>query len=341
MPSRVCLLRFRIRPRFPGLITTSSSSRSTPRRCTPICLRLPCVATCSSTMAPDATTGMNTVAPPAQSYLGPVIIAQKDRPVRVVFKNMLPTGPGGNLFIPVDTTYMGAGAPYTQNRATLHLHGGATPWISDGTPHQWTSPAGEAGPARGDSVALVPDMWFDGYRERDHQLLRTAYLRSAGSYQRSRRRRADVLLDQPTGWPFDVLPRPRLRPHPAERLCGRGCGLPVCTIRRRKARFLTRPSQGRSRPTAGQTAPDLAHLIPLVIQDKTFVPSQKQLMAQDPTWAGNFGLTPLNNTTTNGNGDLVVPARLHAEPEPQRHNGGERLRTVGLRSMVLPTRRLR
>ena len=55
-----------------------------------------------------------------------------------------PTGAGGNLFIPMDTTYMGAGTrPYTQNRATLHLHGGATPWISDGTPHQWTVPAGE------------------------------------------------------------------------------------------------------------------------------------------------------------------------------------------------------
>ncbi len=26
---------------------------------------------------------------------------------------------------------------------TLHLHGGITPWISDGTPHQWITPAGE------------------------------------------------------------------------------------------------------------------------------------------------------------------------------------------------------
>ena len=43
------------------------------------------------------------------TYLGPLILAQKDRPVRVLFKNMLPTGTGGNLFIPVDTTYMGAG----------------------------------------------------------------------------------------------------------------------------------------------------------------------------------------------------------------------------------------
>ena len=33
-----------------------------------------------------------------------------------------------------------------QNRATLHLHGGVTPWISDGTPHQWITPAGEDTP---------------------------------------------------------------------------------------------------------------------------------------------------------------------------------------------------
>ena len=32
---------------------------------------------------------------------------------------------------------------FTDNRATLHLHGGITPWISDGTPHQWITPAGE------------------------------------------------------------------------------------------------------------------------------------------------------------------------------------------------------
>ena len=29
---------------------------------------------------------------------------------------------------------------FTENRATLHLHGGITPWISDGTPHQWITP---------------------------------------------------------------------------------------------------------------------------------------------------------------------------------------------------------
>ena len=93
-------------------------------------------------------------------YLGPMIIAQKDKPVRIKFTNSLPTGTGGNLFVPVDTTIMGSGpyeinydpdtketiptttGTFAQNRATLHLHGGRTPWISDGTPHQWITPAG-------------------------------------------------------------------------------------------------------------------------------------------------------------------------------------------------------
>ncbi|MEW6668905.1 MAG: multicopper oxidase domain-containing protein [Thermodesulfobacteriota bacterium] len=110
-------------------------------------------------------------------YLGPVIITEKDRPVRVKFINSLPTGAGGNLFVPVDTSIMGSGefqinynpvtmastglvsGNFTQNRATLHLHGGRTPWISDGTPHQWITPAGETTSyPRGVSVKNVPDM---------------------------------------------------------------------------------------------------------------------------------------------------------------------------------------
>ena len=117
------------------------------------------------------------------NYLGPAIVATKDRPVRILFRNLLPTGMGGNLFIPVDTTVMGAGAGprvtdatrlttdgqqcvgavkadcYTQNRATIHLHGGVTPWISDGTPHQWITPASQTTPyPEGVSVVDVPDM---------------------------------------------------------------------------------------------------------------------------------------------------------------------------------------
>jgi len=111
------------------------------------------------------TYGQNVVAPAPVHYLGPIILSQKNRPVRIKFTNLLPTGAGGDLYLPVDTTVMGAGMGpdginmYTQNRATLHLHGGLTPWVSDGTPHQWTVPAAEVTPyAKGDSVANVPDM---------------------------------------------------------------------------------------------------------------------------------------------------------------------------------------
>lgn len=108
--------------------------------------------------------GNNTIQPDGIHQLGPIIMARKDRPVRVKFTNKLPTGEGGDLFIPVDTSVMGAGmgpegGEYTQNRATLHLHGGITPWISDGTPHQWITPAGEDTPyPKGVSVKNVPDM---------------------------------------------------------------------------------------------------------------------------------------------------------------------------------------
>ncbi|HVP13152.1 MAG TPA: hypothetical protein VMV94_18395 [Phycisphaerae bacterium] len=98
-------------------------------------------------------------------YMGPLILAKKDRPVRVKLVNYNPVGAAGNLFIPVDMGVMGAGMGptagqnFTQNRALFHLHGGRTPWISDGTPHQWVAPAGEVTPyLRGASTQNVPDM---------------------------------------------------------------------------------------------------------------------------------------------------------------------------------------
>ncbi|MCE1229624.1 MAG: multicopper oxidase domain-containing protein [Firmicutes bacterium] len=108
------------------------------------------------------------------NYLGPVIIAHRDKPVRVKLTNQLPFGPvnpatgrrPGDLFIPVDTTMMGAGTgplggseTYTENRAELHLHGALSPWISDGTPHQWITPAGETTSyKKGAAFQHVPDM---------------------------------------------------------------------------------------------------------------------------------------------------------------------------------------
>ncbi|MDD2582419.1 MAG: multicopper oxidase domain-containing protein, partial [Desulfuromonadaceae bacterium] len=124
------------------------------------------------------------ITPDTVHYLGPTIISERDRPVRIKFTNRLPFGPAGDLFIPVDTTVMGAGsgpanqgakrgegtdcdntadgntcASYTQNRGLIHLHGGRTPWISDGTPHQWITPVEENTPfTKGVSFQNVPDM---------------------------------------------------------------------------------------------------------------------------------------------------------------------------------------
>ena len=114
--------------------------------------------------------------------LGPAIVATGalggasgvGTPVRIKFYNLLPVGTGGNLFVPRDRTVMGAGmfhiadpnvpgatimGDFTDNRAELHLHGNNTVWISDGTPHQWTTPATENTPyPKGVSVVDVPDM---------------------------------------------------------------------------------------------------------------------------------------------------------------------------------------
>ena len=242
----------------------------------------------------------NTCAAGQPSYLGPTILASKNRPVRVLFKNMLPIGTGGNLFIPVDTTYMGAGVDmndptmpsYTQNRATLHLHGGATPWISDGTPHQWTAPSGEAGPARGDSVQFVPDMWFD----------------AAGNVIASCAGQGSCSVTGATNDPgpgnltffWTNQQGGRLmfyhdHAYGITRLnvySGEAAGY-LLADPTEEASLLAAGVPGTLATNTAQTAPDLAHLIPVVIQDKTFVPSAAQLAVEDPTWtAGGFGTTP-------------------------------------------------
>jgi FtsP/CotA-like multicopper oxidase with cupredoxin domain len=131
--------------------------------------------------------GQNTIVPSPIVYMGPIIVAQRDKPVRIKFLNQLPTGSGGDLFIPVDPSVMGSGlgptAPmgasdqdcnpayplvrpdycYSQNRAVVHLHGNNTVWISDGWPHQQITPANETSSQYGKGVSNynVPDMWFD------------------------------------------------------------------------------------------------------------------------------------------------------------------------------------
>ncbi len=219
--------------------------------------------------------GNNTIAPAPIHYLGPTIIATKDRPVRIKFTNQLPTGAGGKLFIPVDKSVMGAGMgpldmpgmpgmkeDYTENRATIHLHGGFTPWISDGTAHQWITPAGENTQyPKGVSVSNVPDMADPGPGSQ------TFY------YTNQQSARLMFYHDHA----FGIT---RLNVYSGE-----------------AAGYLLSDPTEQNLINTGVIP---AEQIPLIIQDKTFVDATT-IMATDPTW--NWGSTPGIPHT----GDLWIP----------------------------------
>lgn len=235
----------------------------------------------------------------APHYLGPTLIATKDRAVRITFYNLLPTGANGDLFLPVDTTMMGSGegqmdmpydpAPttggtvmddvrnpmctekyynpmmrsmcFTENRATLHLHGGTTPWISDGTVHQWITPAGESTMwPQGVSVADVPDM--------------VGASRPAGvpdcsgandgcqTFYYTNQQSARLLFYHDHSWGITRL----------NVYAGEAAGY-----------LITDPTEQKLMAAGGPLA-DVSYGIPLVVQDRTFVPDAAQLALQDPTW---------------------------------------------------------
>ena len=76
-------------------------------------------------------------------HLGPIIVARRNVPVRIKMTNNLPP----THIIPVDTTLPGAEPGQAQNRIAVHLHGGFTPWPSDGGPFTWFTPNGVTGPS--------------------------------------------------------------------------------------------------------------------------------------------------------------------------------------------------
>jgi FtsP/CotA-like multicopper oxidase with cupredoxin domain len=235
----------------------------------------------------------------SSQYLGPAILAKtydptktagvagNGWPVRIKFFNQLGIDGAGDLFIPVDPTFMGAGlgpkkangdvcnpvtaacASYTQNRATIHLHGGATPWISDGTPHQWITPSGDLTPyKKGMSQKNVPDMpdpnsttqgeatfYYTNqqsgrlmfYHDHAYGLTRlNVYAGEAAGYLLYDQTEEDLILGTNVSGIFTTLGRPA-----------------ASTI----------PNNGGDVYTYG---------IPLVIQDKTFVPAD--IAVQDAKW---------------------------------------------------------
>lgn len=222
-------------------------------------------------------------------YLGAAIVTQEDRPVRIKFYNLLPTGAGGNLFLPVDSTVMGSGptpaghmeamqdppvAPwddpqnppcsgpdkaslvaqglcYADNRAIIHLHGGISPWISDGTPHQWITPAGENTPyPQGVSVRPVPDM-NDSGNSSDGTM--TFYYTNQQS--------ARLMFYHDHAWGIT-----RLNVYA-------GMAAP----------YIIQDATEQALVDNG-VIPGADATIPLVLQDKTFVPNDAQLAWQDETW---------------------------------------------------------
>jgi len=81
----------------------------------------------------------------AGKYLGGVIVATRGTPVMLNVTNRLPN----KQLIPIDPTIMAGSGKMTgdlpYNRCVTHLHGGFTPWFSDGTPYQWFDPKGLTG----------------------------------------------------------------------------------------------------------------------------------------------------------------------------------------------------
>jgi FtsP/CotA-like multicopper oxidase with cupredoxin domain len=241
--------------------------------------------------------GAQAVAVDDPHYLGPVIVANKDKPVRIVFYNLLPTGADGDLFLPVDSSMMGSGMGpmmmadavdqgtvmdavrnpactedpkgpdcFKDNRATLHLHGGITPWISDGTPHQWITPANETTPwPQGVSVQAVPDM-----ASVPGVPACTAANDGCMTFYYTNQQSARLMFYHDHAWGITRL----------NVYAGEAAGYVITDATEQKL-------------INDGTIPGAADTIPLIIQDRTFVPSAAQLAQEDPTWDytrwGSFG----------------------------------------------------
>ncbi len=257
-------------------------------------------------------------------YLGPIIVASRDRAVRIKFINSLGTGAAGDLFIPVDASVMGAGegpldalglpcdpdvtecATYTENRATLHLHGGLNPWISDGTPHQWVTPAGEVTPyKKGVSTTNVPDMWFEAgvpipntvgqtTQPAGHPTASTDPGDGSMTFYYTNQQSARLMFYHDHAYGIT-----RLNVYAGE-AAGYVITDPV------EQDLMNGTNVTGVNPTNAQVLPGIG--IPLIIQDKTFV-DETTIGAQDPTWKwGTGAIDPGTGRRVPKTGDLWLPS---------------------------------
>ena len=98
---------------------------------------------------PSKVWGYNPRGNATPGYLGGVIVAHKNRPMRIRFRNTLPT----THPLPVDTSIPGV-AGFQNNRAALHMHGAQVDWTSDGGPFNWFDPNGNFGPSVTDNIKV-------------------------------------------------------------------------------------------------------------------------------------------------------------------------------------------
>ncbi len=255
-------------------------------------------------------------------FLGPVIVAKgrahgvagaagEPVPVRIKFYNLLPTGAGGDLFIPVDETVMGsgigpalpgtAGDKFTQNRATIHLHGNNTVWISDGNVHQWITPPNENTPyPKGVSVRNVPDMGADCdapgsgcltffYTNAQSARLQFYHDHAMGIT------RLNVYAGEAAGYVLtDAVDQDMINGTNVS-------GVNINCVDGSDPGTIAGDSPGE----CASVLPSLG--IPLVIQDRTWVDADT-VFAQDPTWNWGTGTRDANgNITTAVTGDLWYP----------------------------------
>ena len=206
------------------------------------------------------------------SQLGPMIFAKKDVPVRVKLYNLLPlmndktSGKSGKSLIPYDDTFMGAGAgpdgtKYSENRTVIHLHGGNTPWISDGTANQWIAPKGEITHfTEGASNINVPDMpqcmsgsGIQTYYYTNNQSARFMWYHDH-SYGSTR---LGVYMGIVSGYSLSD------------------------DVELSNMDDVHLPSKD--------------YTVPLIIDERTFVPRDDQLQAQDPTWITGRAMPEFEN----------------------------------------------
>jgi FtsP/CotA-like multicopper oxidase with cupredoxin domain len=259
-------------------------------------------------------------------YLGPAIVATKGRAVRLKFYNFLPVGRfdgvnrNGDLAIPVDTTLPGAGyGPdgttfYSQNRAEVHLHGGDTPWISDGTPHQWITPAGEANAAVAGTLAntmgannpYLPE-FLKGVSQQNVPDM-PAPEAGAATYYFPNNQSGRLMFYHDHSF-----------------------GLTRLNVYAGEAAPYVLADPDQEAIFSGANFPGVLDAIPLVIQDKTFVP--KDIALQDGLWnntntkhgdrfdAVNYGKVAAKNVW-GGESDLWYPHVYEINQDPNNATDG-------------------